>query len=140
MNNQEEIKEEIYILDSFALLAHLERTNGWQKVLELLERAANGELKLYMSLVNLGEVYYILKRERGLKEAENMVLDVDQLPIKKLDADWERIKSAASIKADYPIAYADAFVAGLAKELGAPVVTGDLEFKHLEEIISVVWL
>lgn len=93
-----------------------------------------------MSLINLGEVYYIMKRERGLEAAERVILDVNQLPIEKIDITWERIKQAASIKADHPIACADAFVAGLGQEFNSPIVTGDPEFKQLEEIVSVIWL
>lgn len=136
MSNQ----KEKYILDSFALLAHFERTNGWQKVLELLERAANNDIRLYMSQINLGEVYYIIKRERGADQAESMILDVDQLPIEKVIADWEKIKTAASIKADYRLAYADAFAAGLTKKLAGWVVTGDPAFQKLEKEISVIWI
>ncbi len=133
-------KEKINILDSFAILCHLEQSQGWQKVLNLLEKAARKKIRLFMSLINLGEVYYIMKRERGLEAAERVILDINQLPIEKIDITWERIKQAASIKADHPIAYADAFVAGLGQEFNSPIVTGDPKFKQLEEIVSVIWL
>lgn len=133
-------KDKKYVLDSFALLSHFEKTRGWQKVLKLLEEAAQGEVRLYISLINLGEIYYILKRERGKEQAEEAILDINQLPIEKLEPTWQRIKEAASIKADYPISYADAFVAALAKELNCPLASGDPEFKHLKDVAAVVWL
>lgn len=133
-------KKERYVLDSFAILAYFEKTRGWQEVLKLLEKAALEEAFLYMNLVNLGEVYYIFKRERGLKQAEEMLLDVDQLPIEKIEVGWERIKNSASIKADYPISYADAFAVSLAQEFACTIVTGDPEFKRLNKIASVFWI
>lgn len=138
--NKEEKKDERYVLDSFALLAHFEKTKGWEKVLELLEKASLEEVKLYSSLINLGEIYYIFKRERSLEQAEEMVLDTDQLPIEKKEASWQRIKEAASIKADYPVSYADAFAIALAKELNCSIITGDPEFEKVENIVSVLWL
>ena len=48
----------------------------------------------------------------------------------------------AHIKAHYPVSYADAFAVALAQEMDGPVVTGDPEFKRVEDegLISVVWL
>ncbi len=138
--NKEGGKKEKYVLDSFALLAHFEKTRGWQKVLALLEKASLKEVKLYLSLINLGEVFYIFKRERGLKQAEEMILDIDQLPLEKAEIDWLKIKEAAIIKADYPISYADAFTIGLAKELNGSIVTGDPEFEKIEDIVPIIWI
>jgi hypothetical protein len=38
------------------------------------------------------------------------------------------------------MSYADAFAAGLAVELGAMLVTGDLEFKSIESRVTLMWL
>jgi ribonuclease VapC len=63
-----------------------------------------------------------------------------KIPITLIQASEERILAAADLKAQYPISYADAFAAALAKELDAKVVTGDPEFKTLEPAILVHWL
>ena len=55
-------------------------------------------------------------------------------------ADRELTLTAARIKARYPLAYADAFAAALAKWHGVPVLTGDPEFSRIDEIVSIVWL
>jgi uncharacterized protein len=48
--------------------------------------------------------------------------------------------AAAHIEASYPISYADASAAALAKEQRAILVTGDPEFASFDNAIAVRWL
>lgn len=50
-----------YVLDSFALVAHLRDEPGSQRVTELLRDASRGQNELFMCLVNLGEVHYLTR-------------------------------------------------------------------------------
>jgi PIN domain nuclease of toxin-antitoxin system len=54
-----------YVLDSYAILSYLEAEKNGHKVKEILERAVSGNCDIFMSIVNLGEVTYIIERERG---------------------------------------------------------------------------
>ena len=58
------------------------------------------------------------------------------------DIDEALLLKAASLKARYPISYADSFAAALAKIRNCALLTGDPEFRILEKenIISIVWL
>ena len=49
---------------------------------------------------------------------------------------------AATLKANYPISYADSFAAALAKINKCALLTGDPEFKilEIEGIITIEWL
>jgi PIN domain nuclease of toxin-antitoxin system len=48
-----------YVLDACALLAFLNKEDGWEKVRKLLVEAAHaGDTQVYMNSVNLLEVYY----------------------------------------------------------------------------------
>jgi ribonuclease VapC len=129
-----------YVLDSFAVLAYLQDEPGAQVVEALL---AHSENVIMMCTINLGEVYYITHRERGEAEAERVLLALEQLPIREIAPDRALVLRAARIKAQYAISYADAFVAALAEQRAAIVVTGDREFERLPSIsvnISVKWL
>ncbi len=55
-----------YVLDAFAVLTYIGDEEGADKVEELLDRAKNGEIKLFMNYVNPGEDYYIIAREFGV--------------------------------------------------------------------------
>ena len=70
----------------------------------------------------------------------NMPRIIDQLPIEIVEADRPMVFSAAHFKARYPISYADAFSAVLAKAKNATLLTGDPEFKVLENEIDIHWL
>ncbi|HEX16514.1 MAG TPA: type II toxin-antitoxin system VapC family toxin [Deltaproteobacteria bacterium] len=50
------------------------------------------------------------------------------------------VLAAAHIKAQYAVAYADAFSVSLAQELGATVVTADPEFKRVASLVDILWL
>jgi ribonuclease VapC len=129
-----------YVLDSFALLAYFQAETGGPAVRALFEAARDSQATLHVSLINVGEMYYIVHREQGRERAEEMLRDLRALPIALDLASEARILAAARIKAQYPLSYADAFVVALAQELGATVVTGDPEFKNVAAIVNVMWL
>ncbi len=129
-----------YVLDSFALFAYIQAENAGPVVQGLLENARDNQLMLALSMINLGEVYYVIYREKGEVRAEEILKDLRELPIQLYAATDERVLAAARIKANHPVSYADAFAAGLAQELGATLVTGDPEFKSVESMVDLFWL
>lgn len=128
------------VLDSYALLAYLENEAGALQVKSLLSQAATGPSRLWMSIVNLGEVLYITERERGLAHSRNVLAAVEQLPVDMVIADRTHTLSAAHIKARFPLSYADAFAAALAQTKSVPLVTGDEEFSRVESLVAIEWL
>ncbi len=127
------------VLDSYALLASYRREPAGFTVEQMLRDATH---QRWMSVVNLGEVYYRIAREDSLELAETTVSAILTQRIEFVDADRELALAAARIKARYPLSYADCFAAALAQQRDASVVTGDPEFAQLEQagIISVKWL
>ena len=130
-----------YVLDSFALLAHLENEKRGEKVTEILRRAQQSQnIELYISVINLGEVYYITMRERGEQKAEEILELIKLLPIQIIEAGLNATIKASKLKSRYPIAYGDCFAAALAKSKNIRVMTGDPEFKKLKNKIKIEWL
>jgi predicted nucleic acid-binding protein len=110
------------VLDSWAILRYLE-DDGWaaDAVASLLASE-----RPVMSWINLGEVYYVVRRREGGDSAAETVRDLRQV----LDAELpnaDRVLEAARIKADHPLAYADAFAAATASAHDAVLWTGDPE-------------
>lgn len=125
-----------YVLDSFAILTLLEDEAGAAELGSLLEDNRNS---FWMSTVNLGEVYYIVARERGEPSAVQVLQDVQaQDNVTIVDATWDRVLQAAKFKATGGMSYADGFACGLAAEYGAPVLSGDPKLRAVEGI-KVVW-
>jgi ribonuclease VapC len=128
------------VLDSFAVLGYLGNESSASFVRDLLQEARKKTVDLWLSLINYGEILYIVERERGLQAAQHTIGIIDRLPIAIADVNREIVFTAAHFKARHPISYADAFCVALAKIKGAAVVTGDPEFKAVESEVAVHWL
>jgi predicted nucleic acid-binding protein len=131
-----------YVLDSYSLIGYLEDESGSERIQELLESALDHKCQLFMCVVNLGEVMYILKRERGLAGSQPILALVDTLPLIVLDADYQLTVSAANIKTRCPISYADCYAAALSFAKNAPLITGDPEFRKIDTDppLQIEWL
>ncbi len=130
----------MYVLDSFALLAWLQDEVGARRVDQIFREAAAGETALYLSVVNYGEVLYIVERRYGREKASEVMSIVDGLPLTVVNADRALTFAAAHIKASYPVSYADAFTVALAQQQGATILTSDPEFEAARELVSIEWL
>jgi predicted nucleic acid-binding protein len=129
-----------YVLDSFAMVGYLGNEPSAPFVRDLLRQARKGTVELWLSLINYGEVLYIIERERGLQAAQRTIGVIDQLPVAIAEVDRQTVFSAAHLKARYPMSYADAFSAALAQMKNAELLTGDPEFKAVESELAIHWL
>jgi len=130
------------VLDAHAVLAFLSDEPGGADVEEILRIG-----EPWMTLVNLGEVAYILERASGAGAADEVWANLRAqrrpggVPVRWIDIDDTLVRRAAAIKARGGLSYADAFAAGAASVLDCPVVTGDPEFRVAEEFgVMVRWL
>jgi len=128
------------VLDSYALLAFFEGEAAGEKVRDILKYAAEHDRELWLSVINWGEILYIIERKAGKDKREDITRLMSQMHISIVDADQEITAQAASYKAKGRISYADCFAAALATQKKAELVTGDSEFKALEDEITIHWL
>ncbi|MHB1517427.1 MAG: PIN domain-containing protein [Acidimicrobiales bacterium] len=130
------------VLDAHAVLAFLGEEPGWIEVEEIMR---TGEP--WMTLVNLGEVAFVLERTSGTGAADEVWANFRAgsrpggVPVRWIDIDDTLVRRAATIKARGGLSYADAFAAGAASVLDCPVLTGDSEFRVVEGLgVRVRWL
>ena len=128
------------VLDSWAVMAYLEDENSAQKVADLIGDAHEHGIPLLMSVVNAGEVWYILAREVSEAEADKAVHELRQLGIEFQDVDMKLARLAGGFKVKHRMSYADCFAAALAQEHKAELVTGDKEFKQVEGEVKIYWV
>jgi len=128
------------VLDANALIGVWEARSGAEPVKKLLQQAAAGEIRILISIIQWGEVYYIAWRNHGLAAAEKVLQQIAGLPIHVVNTDSELTKLAASFRVRYHLPYADGFAAALAHEQNATLVTGDRDFAPLEKNIRILWL
>jgi ribonuclease VapC len=131
------------VLDSWALIAFFEDEPAADEVEKLLIKAEAGTHTLLLCAVNWGEIYYNTMREVSRAAAEKMVEEIANLAIELVGIDPENlelVRQAAVYKATKKLSYADAFAAALAKLRNAELVTGDLEFREVEDEVRLNWL
>ncbi len=129
------------LLDSYALLAYLNKEDGFEKVRNVLANAQKSSLPVLMNELNVGETYYILYRKRGHEQAEYFLDTVlAGLPISMISNDFNAVISAAKIKARHALSFADCFAIATAQRENAVILTGDPEFKVLEKFVEIDWL
>ncbi len=128
------------VLDAHGLLVFLEKEAGYEKVEQSFVTAVEKDKYLLMASVNFGEVYYIVLRECGQDKAREIEKIIRTLPIEIIDVDMQLAIEAARFKANHKISYADCFAAALAKLHKGEIITGDKEFKTVENEIKIAWL
>ena len=128
------------LLDSFALLAFLNKERGFERVKSLLRSAAATGEPLLMNEINIGEVYYITAKDRSMEQAETFFHHLETLPIQPVVSSFPDVLEAARIKAQFPISYADAFAVATAIRMNAVIVTEDPEFRAVEHLVTIDWL
>lgn len=133
-------KPRAIVLDSWAVMAYLEDEPAAERVADIIADAVEEGTPLEMTVVNLGEVWYIIAREASEEEAERSIVDLKRLGIKIVDADWPLTREAAGFKSKHKMSYADSFAAALAKQRKAHLVTGDPEFAQVEREVQIIWL
>lgn len=133
-------KAKALVLDSWSVIAYLEDEPSGQQVADLIAGAHEEGIPIYMTVVNAGEVWYIIAREISEVEANNSIKELRELRIRFEDADWELTQEAVRFKSKNKMSYADCYAAALAQAKKADLVTGDNEFKALEDQIKIQWV
>ena len=133
-------KPKAYVLDSWAILSYFHDEPAGERVEALIADAHDDGIPLYMSVVNAAEVWYIVARRRSHSDADAGIQLVRQFGIHFVEADWELAKTAGYFKSRNKMSFADCFAAALAKHRKASLVTGDREFKQIEQEITIEWL
>lgn len=128
------------VLDSWPIMAYLEDEPSGQKIADMIADARDSGTPIMMTVINFGEVWYIIARRTSEADADQTTLEIRQLGIDVVDADWDLTRQAAYYKSKHRMSYADCFAAALAKREKAQLVTGDKEFTAVERELSVVWV
>jgi ribonuclease VapC len=128
------------VLDSFALLSLYHREPGWRVVQKALYDQDKTGTRAVLNWINWGEFFYIVKRRVGAARTTEALHLLEQLPIELYPIDQPLVRTAAEIKSEHALSYADAFCVATAQRLDAVVLTNDLEFESVESLIKIRWL
>jgi predicted nucleic acid-binding protein len=128
-----------YVLDANAVIRYfgVGEGQGGEKVRTLFEQAEQNQARLFMSVINMGEVLYILLKHLGEQRAFQYVQALQHAVI-MVEADTKRTLEAATLKHQYKIGYADSFAAALATASKATLVSADPTFEKVGK--SLKWM
>jgi predicted nucleic acid-binding protein len=133
-------KPKAVVLDSWAVIAYLEDEDAAAKVADMIADSHDAQIPLLMTVVNAGEVWYIVARQTSAADADLSIKQLRDIGIQFVEADWALAREAGYFKSKNKMSFADAFAAALAKQRRAHLATGDLEFKSIEKEVTISWL
>jgi predicted nucleic acid-binding protein len=129
-----------YVLDASAILDFVNAGPGARRVREILREGVQQDVPLLMSVVNWGEVFYILWQRRGEEVARKAIENLARLSIQPVPVDLDQSLKAGEIKACYKMSYVDCLAAALAALRKAVLVTGDRDFEKLGRQAKILWI
>lgn len=130
-----------YVLDTYAVLGYFLDEPCADSIAEILEKARKNEIKLYMSWINVGEVYYIIQRRYGRKDAIDLVENLKAWPVELVGVSDEQVIVAGDVKAKFPLSLGDSYAAALTIMVRGILLTADMEFRPLENhLVKIKWL
>jgi predicted nucleic acid-binding protein len=128
-----ESKDNVYLLDTSALLTFIADEDGSGRVEEVLRRV--GTLLPWPVLM---ETYYISLREEGRAEADRRYALIRHLEAEILwDLNEQILLIAARLKAEHQVSLADAIVAAYAIQHKAVLIHKDPEFEALTGLLPM---
>ena len=121
-----------YVLDANAVIRYfkVEDASGGEVVRDLFLQAQRNQARLSMSVINMGEVLYILIKNVGEQRALHY-LQVLQHGVTLIEADVSQTIHAATLKHQYKLGYGDSFAASLALASKATLVSADPSFERV---------
>jgi PIN domain nuclease of toxin-antitoxin system len=117
----------VYVLDACAMVALLNGEKGAENVNDLFQQAVKGEIKLFMSIINLLEVYYGFIGDIGIAKTQEIMNTANETPLGVISTLSEKVyHEAARIKgAHRKLSLADSVGIATAAELDGIFVTSD---------------
>lgn len=130
----------VTVFDASAALALLLEQKGAEMIEDMLEKASDSDNPILISAVNWAEVLSVVGRKQGAAGLQELRRFQNAMPIEVRSIDEEHAETAATLKNSVGLGLADAFAAALAKAEDADLVTGDREFKAVQDQLRIVWL
>ncbi|MER3556061.1 MAG: twitching motility protein PilT [Meiothermus sp.] len=129
----------LYVVDANVLLRFITKTPPDQaaKARDLLKRGQAGEVRLVLEPLTLADVVYVLKKPYAMS-----YVDIESVLLKLFASgavevlERERCEIALALVVRHKVDFEDAYLAGIALELGGGVASFDRHLKRL----GVDWL
>ena len=125
---------ERYVLDTSAIFATWQREEGSDEVNDLLNKAARGEIELFLSFMTFFEAYYVTKRKEGESKAFEIYYWLYTLPAERVNLEEDILIKAGDVKANYKISAIDAWILATALFKDTTFIHKDKEFDPIKDL------
>ncbi|MBI2944326.1 MAG: PIN domain-containing protein [Candidatus Wallbacteria bacterium] len=129
-----------YLLDTTALLALRDDAEGADLVEEILRKAELGVYEVFVSFITLTEIYHRVWVDEGERAAKKIYLELQTLPIARIDVDDDLIRGAARVRAQVALSLPDAWIIATAERYGATLVHKDPHFEAAADLVHLISL
>jgi ribonuclease VapC len=129
----------IYVLDASAVILFLSKGVNYELVAAIVKKAASGDARLAITMVNWGEIIYSMAKRVGLHRATADLKAMNTL-VESVAVDEALAEAAATVKFHYKLGYADCFAAAQAMRMEATLVTSDPDFAKLGKKLKLLSL
>jgi predicted nucleic acid-binding protein len=119
-----------FVLDTSALLTILNREEGLDTILTLLDNAKDHQDVVYIPFMAMMELEYLLLRKVSPEETLAVLALVNAWPVEVPESSDEWRHQAAAIKSSTPLSVADAWIASLALIHNAELIHKDPEYEQ----------
>jgi len=126
-----------FVLDTSAILTILNREDGIDTLLTLLEKAEDQEADLYIPFMALMELEYLLLRRVGFEEALTILTLVKAWPVQVPESTEEWCHRSAMVKSHTTLSVADAWIAALSLMFNAELIHKDAEYEQVPDLPMV---
>jgi len=126
-----------FVLDTSAVLTILNREDGLDTVLVLLDTAKGNQDDLYIPFMVLMELEYLLLRKVSPEETMAILTLVRAWPVNVPESTDEWCHQAAMVKSQTPLSVADAWIASFALLNQAQLVHKDPEYEQVVDLSMV---
>lgn len=129
------------VLNSTALFTLLEGQKGWEEIVDLFLEALANERRLLLSVASWGEMLNMAERTyEDYARAERVLRSIEWMPIRVVGGNREIERRAARVFRNARLSYAASHAAARAMHEGAELVTGDPEFRRIEDDVKIRWI
>ncbi|MEI6422664.1 MAG: PIN domain-containing protein [Lentisphaerota bacterium] len=125
------------LLDTSAILCLVLDEEGAVTVEKALVSAKSGHDELFLSFATLTELKYIVWRQRSEADADNLMKLMRTWNLKILYPDEELCLLAAKLKKEYPLSFADSFIAAAGIKNKLVLMHKDPEYDSLHKILEM---
>nr|VFJ60860.1 MAG: Predicted nucleic acid-binding protein, contains PIN domain [Candidatus Kentron sp. DK] len=133
-----------YVFDTSALLSYIEDEEGAETIADLLGKALDGEISIFISTITAIEFFSASVKKQGWAVAKERLEQMEDLPLieEPLNSNFRKIigemqfEIIDEITAVKRLDFADSCIAGLARSKNAVLVHKDRHFKSVEDEIE----